>query len=94
MPFSWGPVADFAPNFVRALDVGATTGGAMDFPPGCITGLVLVNFAAPVRAGFAVHAFLGPRAFVRSTSVACGERGPVPGGFRRIPVLLELRFAI
>ena len=48
MPFSGGAVADFASKFMRALDVDATTGGAMNFPPGCITGLVLVNFAAPV----------------------------------------------
>ena len=48
MPVSEGHVADFTSKFMRALDVDATTGGAMDFPPGCITGLVLVNFAAPV----------------------------------------------
>ena len=84
MPFSGGAVADFASKFMRALDVDATTGGAMNFPPGCITGLVLVNFAAPVRAGFAA----------RSTSAACGERGFIPGGFRMALALLELHFAI
>ena len=73
-------MADFAPNFVRALDVDATAGGAMNFP----RGLLLANFAAPVWAGFAA----------RSTCVACGERGSTPEGFRLVLVLLELRFAI
>ena len=49
VPFSGGPGADFAPNFVRALDVDATADGPINVSSGRVTGLVLANFlSAPV----------------------------------------------
>ena len=49
VPFSWGPVADFASKFMRALDVDATTGGPINVSSGRVTGLVLAIFlSAPV----------------------------------------------
>ena len=49
MPFSGGSVADFAPDFVRGLDVDATVGGPTNIPSGRVTGLVLANFlSAPL----------------------------------------------
>ena len=49
MPFSGGAVADFAPDFVRGLDVDATMGGPTNIPSGRVTGLVLANFlSAPL----------------------------------------------
>ena len=49
MPVSGGHVADFAPNFVRALDVDATTSRPINVSSGRATGLVLANFAAPIN---------------------------------------------
>ena len=49
MLVSGGSVADFAPDFVRGLDVDATMGGPTNIPSGRVTGLVLANFlSAPL----------------------------------------------